>query len=128
VETTDRMRLVTSLVRPAALLACLGLSACAAPTGLRPSVAVPADVPADTPLAAFARDAAPGERALVEISPGRRVPVTFLRGYAAASGTECRLLRVEDLPGGRSELVCRDPERGWYSARPLLRGGAVAVR
>lgn len=122
------MHLVTSLVRSAAVLACLWLAACARPAGLAPSQAAPGVVPADTPLAAFARDAVPGSRALVEVSPGRSVPVTFQRAYASASGAECRLLRVEDVPGGRSELVCRDAERGWMSARPLLRGGAVAVR
>ena len=98
------------------------------PPGLGPQGGAPTDVAADTPLAAFARDATPGSRSLVEIAPGRSVPVTFLRAYAAASGAECRLLRVEDVPGGRSELVCRDADRGWVSARPLIRGGAVAVR
>jgi hypothetical protein len=128
VRTTDRMRLVSSAARSLSLLAWLWLAACARPGGLGPDAAGPGAVPADTPIAAFARDAAPGTRAMVEVSPGRSVPVTFQRAYAAASGTECRLLRVEDVPGGRSALVCRDAERGWVSARPLLRGGAVAVR
>lgn len=126
--TSKRMRLPTSGVRPAALLACLWLAGCAAPAAVAPQAGAPAAVAADTPLAAFARDAAPGSRSLVEIAPGRSVPVTFQRAYAAASGAECRLLRVEDVPGGRSELVCRDADRGWVSARPLIRGGAVAVR
>lgn len=95
---------------------------------LAPAADGQATVAADTPIAAFARDATPGSRALVEVSPGRRVPVTFQRAYAAGSGAECRLLRIEDVSGGRSEVVCRDAERGWLSARPLLRGGAVAVR
>lgn len=122
------MRRLTSPVPFAVLLAGLWLAGCAGPARLAPSADAAATVAADGPIAAFARDAAPGSRALVEVSPGRSVPVTFQRAYAAGSGTECRLLRVEDIPGGRSELVCRDPERGWLSARPLLRGGAVAVR
>jgi hypothetical protein len=84
--------------------------------------------PAEGPLAAFARDAVPGQRGMVSLGDGRAVPVTLLRAYAAASGRECRLLRVEDGPGGRTELVCRDPDRGWQQARPLIRGGAIAVR
>jgi hypothetical protein len=115
-------------VRPAVVLGCLWLAGCAAPAALAPATQAPGSAAADTPIAAFARDAAPGARALVEVAPGRSVPVTFQRAYASASGAECRLLRVEDVPGGRSELVCRDPERGWLSARPLIRGGAVAVR
>lgn len=122
------MRRLTSPVPLVVILAGLCLAGCAGPGQLAPSAGAAATVAADSPMAAFARDAAPGSRALVEVAPGRRVPVTFQRAYAAGSGTECRLLRVEDVPGGRSELVCRDPERGWLSARPLLRGGAVAVR
>lgn len=115
-------------VRSTALLAGLWLAGCAAPAGLAPVADRAASAAADTPIAAFARDATPGSRAVVEVTPGRSVPVTFLRAYAAGSGAECRLLRVEDVPGGRSEVVCRDPERGWMAARPLIRGGAVAVR
>ena len=109
---------------PAALLAVAGCAAGSAPGG----PAAPGVEAAEGPLAAFARDAVPGQRGVVTLSDGRPVPVTLLRGYAAGSGRECRLLRVEDVPGGRSELVCRDPDRGWASARPLLRGGAVGVR
>jgi hypothetical protein len=122
------MRVSALSIRSALLLACLALAACGRPAAVGPSAGSLVVVPADSPLSAFARDAAQGQRSMVEVAPGRRVPVTFHRGYAAASGTECRLLRVEDVPGGRTELVCRDPDRGWQSAPPLLRGGAVAVR
>jgi hypothetical protein len=112
------------VLAPAVLLA-LGGCAAVAPGG---APAMPGPDAAEGPLAAFARDASPGQRGVVALADGRAVPVTLLRAYAAGSGRECRLLRVEDVPGGRSELVCRDPDRGWVPARPLLRGGAVGVR
>jgi hypothetical protein len=122
------MRVLVPFRQAAAIFGCLWLGGCAlVPPGIAPAAA-PAISPAETPVAAFARDAVPGQRALVEVAPGRRVPVTFQRAYTAGSGAECRLLRIEDVPGGRGELVCRDPDRGWAQARPLLRGGAVAVR
>ena len=121
------MRLLAFAARAAVPFVCLVAAGCAAvPAAPRPGPV--GTVPAEGPLAAFARDAVPGQRAVVALGDGRSVPVTLQRAYAAGSGAECRVLRVEDVPGGRNELVCRDADRGWHSARPLLRGGAVAVR
>lgn len=121
------MPLHVPVLRALAAAALLALAGCASGTPPSGPAARGAEA-AEGPLAAFARDASPGQRGMVTLSDGRTVPVTLLRGYAAGSGRDCRLLRVDDVPGGRNELVCRDPDRGWVASRPLLPGGAVAVR
>jgi hypothetical protein len=72
------------------------------------------------PIAAFAADPPPSGQGQVFL-PERNEPVTlrFLRQYSAASGRECREVRVAQRSGETARLFCRAGP-GWIEARPLL--------
>ena len=72
------------------------------------------------PIAAFAADPPPSGQGQVFL-PERNEPVTlrFVRQYSAASGRECREVRVAERSGETARLFCRAGV-GWIEARPLL--------
>ena len=72
------------------------------------------------PIAAFAADPPPNGQGQVFL-PERNEPVTlrFGRQYSAASGRECREVRVAQRSGETVRLFCRAGP-GWIEARPLL--------
>ena len=72
------------------------------------------------PIAAFAADPPPSGQGQVFL-PERNEPVTlrFVRQYSAASGRECREVRVAQRTGETARLFCRAGP-GWIEARPLL--------
>ena len=72
------------------------------------------------PIAAFAADPPPNGQGQVFL-PERNEPVTlrFVRQYSAASGRECREVRVAERTGETARLFCR-AGAGWIEARPLL--------
>lgn len=72
------------------------------------------------PIAAFAADPPPSGQGQVFL-PERNAPVTlrFVRQYSAASGRECREVRVAQRTGETARLFCRAGP-GWIEARPLL--------
>ena len=72
------------------------------------------------PVAAFAADPPPNGQGQVFL-PERNEPVTlrFVRQYSAASGRECREVRVAQRSGETARLFCRAGP-GWIEARPLL--------
>jgi hypothetical protein len=72
------------------------------------------------PIAAFAADPPPSGQGQVFL-PERNEAVTlrFVRQYSAASGRECREVRVAQRGGDNQRLFCRAGP-GWIEARPLL--------
>jgi hypothetical protein len=72
------------------------------------------------PIAAFAADPPPNGQGQVFL-PEQNEPVTlrFVRQYSAASGRECREVRVAQRSGETARLFCRAGP-GWIEARPLL--------
>jgi hypothetical protein len=77
------------------------------------------------PIAAFAADPPPSGQGQVFL-PERNEPVTlrFVRQYSAASGRECREVRVTQRGGDNQRLYCR-AGAGWIEARPLISASAV---
>ena len=72
------------------------------------------------PIAAFAADPPPSGQGQIFV-PERNEPVAlrFVRQYSAASGRECREVRVAQRTGETARLFCRAGP-GWIEARPLL--------
>ncbi|MGX9962100.1 DVU3141 family protein [Roseomonas sp. F4] len=85
----------------------------------------PAVVSSD-PVVIFASRAQPGATERLTLADGQAAQVRLVRTYYAASGRECRELRVDAGMAERSRLICAAPEGGWVEARPLLRGGGAA--
>ena len=77
------------------------------------------------PIAAFAADPPPSGQGQVFLSE-RNEPVTlrFVRQYSAASGRECREVRVSQRGGDNQRLYCR-AGTGWIEARPLMSASAT---
>jgi hypothetical protein len=72
------------------------------------------------PVAAFAADPPAGGEGQVRLADtGEMARVRLMRQYAAASGRECRELRVSRRGGEQNRLYCR-AGTGWIEARPLL--------
>jgi hypothetical protein len=107
-----------------AVLAVLGLGACAQGQQPLPRVAAPPAVPPD-PLAAFVATAQPGAEAGVVLADGRPATVRLLRSYHAASGRQCREVLVGADLSGQRQLLCETEAGGWAPVRPLLRGGGI---
>jgi hypothetical protein len=71
-------------------------------------------------VAAFAADPPAGGEGQVRLADtGEMARVRLMRQYAAASGRECRELRVSRRGGEQNRLYCR-AGTGWIEARPLL--------
>jgi hypothetical protein len=77
------------------------------------------------PVAAFAADPPPsGEGQVQLLDTGETARLRVIRQYAAASGRECRELRISRRSGDQNRLFCRAGS-GWIEARPLLSQAAV---
>lgn len=117
------LRALAAVVGVAALMGC-------ARTGDRAfsNAAVTARPPvvSSDPVVVFASQAQPGASTRLALADGRTAQVRLVRSYYAASGRECRELRVDAGMAERARLVCAAPEGGWVEARPLLRGGGSA--
>jgi hypothetical protein len=72
------------------------------------------------PVAAFAADPPSSGEGQVQLADtGEVARVRLVRQYAAASGRECREVRVSRRGGDQNRLYCR-AGAGWIEARPLL--------
>ena len=72
------------------------------------------------PVVAFAADpSVNGEAQVVLPDTGETVRLRMVRQYAAASGRECREVRVAYRSGEQNRLFCR-AGTGWIEARQLL--------
>ncbi|MCA3351814.1 MAG: hypothetical protein INF97_14565 [Roseomonas sp.] len=72
------------------------------------------------PIAAFAADPPTEAQAQVFLADrNETVTLRMVRQYAAASGRECREVRVSQRGGDSLRLFCRAGS-GWIEARPLI--------
>ena len=72
------------------------------------------------PVAAFAADPPAYGDAMVELSDsGAMARLQIIRQYTAASGRECREVRIAQRGSDQTRLFCR-AGTGWIEARPLL--------
>jgi hypothetical protein len=72
------------------------------------------------PIAAFAADPPTEAQAQVFLADrNETVTLRMVRQYAAASGRECREVRVTQRGGDNLRLYCR-AGAGWIEARPLI--------
>lgn len=72
------------------------------------------------PVAAFAAEPPGNGQAQVFLADrNETVTLRFVRQYAAASGRECREVRVTQRGGDSQRLYCR-AGAGWIEARPLI--------
>ncbi len=72
------------------------------------------------PIAAFAADPPTEAQAQVFLADqNETVTLRIMRQYAAASGRECREVRVTQRGGDSLRLFCR-AGTGWIEARPLI--------
>jgi len=77
------------------------------------------------PIAAFAAEPPGNGQAQVFLADRNEiVTLRFVRQYAAASGRECREVRVTQRGGDNQRLYCR-AGAGWIEARPLISASAV---
>jgi hypothetical protein len=77
------------------------------------------------PVAAFAAEPPGNGQAQVFLADrNETVTLRFVRQYAAASGRECREVRVTQRGGDNQRLYCR-AGAGWIEARPLISASAV---
>ncbi len=128
---SDRLAGSSSVARPLrALVAVIGVAAlmgCARADRVFNNAAVTARPPvvSTDPVVIFASQAQPGASTRLALADGSTAQVRLVRSYHAASGRECRELRVDAGMAERARLVCAAPEGGWVEARPLLRGGGA---
>ena len=72
------------------------------------------------PIAAFAAEPPAGGQAQVFLADrNETATLRLVRQYAAASGRECREVRVTQRAGDNLRLYCR-AGAGWIEARPLI--------
>ena len=72
------------------------------------------------PVVAFAASPPPSGEGQVQLDEADGVArLRLVRQYAAASGRECREVRVSQRSGDQLRLFCR-AGTGWIEARPLL--------
>ena len=98
------------------------LAGCGGTSGLGGTgeVAPLAPRPILDPIAAFAADPPNNAQAQVFLAErNETVTLRIMRQYAAASGRECREVRVTQRGGDSLRLFCR-AGTGWIEARPLI--------
>ena len=106
------------------LLSGIILAGCGAMNAEQPS-ATPEPMRILDPVAAFAADPpAGGEGRVFLADTDEMVRLRLMRQYAAASGRECREVRLSHRGGDQNRLYCR-AGTGWIEARPLLSQGVV---
>lgn len=88
-------------------------------------VAAPEPMRILDPVTAFAADPPPNGEGMVQLADtGEMARLRLVRQYAAASGRECREVRIARRGGDQSRLFCR-AGTGWIEARPLLTQAAA---
>jgi hypothetical protein len=101
----------------------LVLAGCGGPAGLGGAgegAASAASRPILDPIAAFAADPPTAAQAQVFLADrNETVTLRLVRQYAAASGRECREVRVSQRNEDSLRLYCR-AGTGWIEARPLI--------
>ena len=105
-----------------ALLVCLPLLGCSGMPGMGDKAEVTGAPPARImdPIAGFAAEPPTNGQAQVYLADrGETVTLRLARQYAAASGRECREVRVTQRGGDNLRLYCR-ASSGWIEARPLI--------
>jgi len=101
------------------ILLLLSLVGCG-PMADRTPAAAPEPMRILDPVVAFAADpSVNGEAQVVLPDTGESVRLRLVRQYAAASGRECREVRVAYRSGEQNRLFCR-AGTGWIEARQLL--------
>jgi len=101
------------------ILLLLGLVGCGSMADRTPAAA-PEPMRIMDPVVAFAADpSVNGEAQVVLPDTGETVRLRMVRQYAAASGRECREVRVVYRTGEQNRLFCR-AGTGWIEARQLL--------
>ncbi|MCX7369434.1 MAG: hypothetical protein NTX90_11175 [Alphaproteobacteria bacterium] len=72
------------------------------------------------PVGAFAANPPPSGEGQVQLADtGEAARLRLVRQYSAASGRECREVRISRRSGDQNRLFCR-AGAGWIEARPLL--------
>ena len=90
-----------------------------------PPVAAPEPMRILDPVTAFAADPPPSGEGQVELADtGEMARLRLVRQYTAASGRECREVRIARRGSDQSRLFCR-AGTGWIEARPLLTQAAA---
>lgn len=101
----------------------LMLAGCGGPGGFSSAgegAASAAPRPILDPVAAFAADPPTAAQAQVFLADrNETVTLRLVRQYAAASGRECREVRVSQRSEDSLRLYCR-ADSGWIEARPLI--------
>ncbi|MFM7419285.1 MAG: hypothetical protein ACKO54_06215 [Alphaproteobacteria bacterium] len=106
------------------LLSGIVLAGCGMMNAENPS-ATPEPMRILDPVAALAADPPAGGEGQVRLADtGEMARVRLMRQYAAASGRECREVRVSRRGGEQNRLYCR-AGTGWIEARPLLSQAVV---
>lgn len=102
------------------LLMLVALTGCGMPSKESPANSATSPMPILDPIAAFAADPPTnGEAMVVPSEGGESVRLRLTRQYAAASGRECREVRMTRRNAEDQRLYCR-AGAGWIEARPLL--------
>jgi len=101
------------------LLALVPMAGCGGMVG-RGDTTVAPPAPILDPIAAFAADPPAAAQAQVFLADrNETVTLRMVRQYSAASGRECREVRVSQRGGDKLRLFCRAGP-GWIEARPLV--------
>lgn len=88
-------------------------------------VAAPEPMRILDPVTAFAADPPPNGEGMVQLADtGEMARLRLVRQYTAASGRDCREVRIARRGGDQSRLFCR-AGTGWIEARPLLSQAAA---
>ena len=101
-------------------LAVLPMAGCGGGAGVGGDAAMAPTRPILDPIAAFAADPPAQTQAQIFLADSNETAtLRLVRQYAAASGRECREVRVTQRSGDSLRLFCR-AGAGWIEARPLI--------
>lgn len=101
-------------------LAVLPMAGCGGGASVGGDAAMAPARPILDPIAAFAADPPAQAQAQIFLADSNEtVTLRLVRQYAAASGRECREVRVTQRSGDSLRLFCR-AGAGWIEARPLI--------
>ncbi len=101
-------------------LAVLPMAGCGGGAGVGGNAAMAPARPILDPIAAFAADPpAQAQAQIILADSNETATLRLVRQYAAASGRECREVRVTQRSGDSLRLFCR-AGAGWIEARPLI--------
>jgi len=125
--SSEASRARNRLTKGLALLSLVAVSGCGGVAGVGGQTDVGPSAPNRIldPIAAFAAEPPGNGQAQVFLADrNETVTLRFVRQYAAASGRECREVRVTQRGGDNQRLYCR-AGAGWIEARPLISASAT---